>query len=97
VRVSQDSKGGTLDDMTECRERELIEPTSSKKTGHQLRERGAIPQSHYDPQLFLSEKLQGLKWRKPEEKEGPATDPTCDPAQGEIPRPDTITEAIKHS
>ena len=45
VRESQDSKGGTLDDMTECRERELIEPTSSRKTGHQMRERGAIPQS----------------------------------------------------
>ena len=45
VRDSQDSKGGTLDEMPNSRERELIEPTSSRKTGHQMRERGAIPQS----------------------------------------------------
>ena len=45
VRDSQDSKGGTLDEMPDSRERELIEPTSSRKTGHQMRERGAIPQS----------------------------------------------------
>jgi hypothetical protein len=32
VRGSQDSKGGTLDEMPDSRERELIEPTSSRKT-----------------------------------------------------------------
>ena len=36
VRNIQDSKGGS-------RERELTEPTSSKKTGYQVRERVAIP------------------------------------------------------
>jgi hypothetical protein len=41
---SQDSKGGTLDEMSDS-ERELIEPTSSRKTGHQMREGFAIPQS----------------------------------------------------
>jgi hypothetical protein len=30
-------------------------------------------------------------------KEGPATGPKWDPAQGEVPRPDTITEAMKRS
>ena len=45
VRDSQDSKGETLDEMPDSRERELIEPTSSRKKGHQMRERGAIPQS----------------------------------------------------
>jgi hypothetical protein len=37
VRDSQKSKGGTLDEMPDSRERELIEPTSSTKTGHQVR------------------------------------------------------------
>jgi hypothetical protein len=32
MRDSQNSKGGTLDEMPESRERELIEPTSSRKT-----------------------------------------------------------------
>jgi hypothetical protein len=32
VRDSQDSKGGTLDEMPESREREFIEPTSSRQT-----------------------------------------------------------------
>jgi hypothetical protein len=31
--------------MPNNRERELIEPTSSRKTGHQVREGVAIPQS----------------------------------------------------
>ena len=38
VRDCQDSKGGTLDEMTDCRERELVEPTSNRKTGHQMRD-----------------------------------------------------------
>jgi hypothetical protein len=37
VRDSQDSKGGTLDEIPNSRERELIEPTSSRKAGHQVR------------------------------------------------------------
>jgi hypothetical protein len=34
VRDSQDSKGGTLDEMPDSKERELIEPTTSRKIGH---------------------------------------------------------------
>jgi hypothetical protein len=45
VRDSQDSKGGTLEEMPYSRERELIEPTTSRETGHKMREREAIPQS----------------------------------------------------
>jgi hypothetical protein len=45
VRDSQHSKGGSLDEMPNNRERELTEPTSSRKTGHQMRERGDIQQS----------------------------------------------------
>jgi hypothetical protein len=35
VRDSQDSKGETLDEMPDSKERELIESTSSRNTGHQ--------------------------------------------------------------
>jgi hypothetical protein len=49
VKDSEDSKGGTLDEMTNSRERELIEPTSSRKTGHQVWDGVAIPQSKLWP------------------------------------------------
>jgi hypothetical protein len=45
VRDFQDSKGGTLDEMLE---RELIEPTSSRKTEHQVRESIAMPSQNSD-------------------------------------------------
>jgi hypothetical protein len=45
VRDTQDSKGGTLNEIPDNRERELIEPTSSRKTGHQIKERVLIAQS----------------------------------------------------
>jgi hypothetical protein len=47
VRDSLDSKGGTLDEMPDIRERELIEPNSSRKTVHQERDGVANPQSHF--------------------------------------------------
>jgi len=37
-------EGGTLDEMSYSVERELVEHTSSRKTGHQVRDRIAIPQ-----------------------------------------------------
>jgi hypothetical protein len=43
VRDSQDSNGGILDEMPDSRERKLIDLTSSKKTGHQVRDEVAIP------------------------------------------------------
>jgi hypothetical protein len=46
VRDSQDSKGGIVDEMPYSRKRELTEPTSSRKTGHQERDGVAIQQSH---------------------------------------------------
>jgi hypothetical protein len=44
LRDSQDSKGGTLDEMPYSGERELAEPISSRKTGHPVREECDIPQ-----------------------------------------------------
>jgi hypothetical protein len=45
VRDPQDSKRGTLDEILSSREKELKEPTSNRKTVHQMRDRVAIPQS----------------------------------------------------
>ena len=42
VRDSPDPKGGTLDEMSNSRERELIEPISNRKIGHQVRDGVAI-------------------------------------------------------
>jgi hypothetical protein len=46
MRDFQDSQEGTLDEMPGSRERELIELTSSRKAGNQVRDRFAILQSH---------------------------------------------------
>ena len=45
VRDSQDSKGGNLDEMPYIWERELVEPTSSRKTGYHVRDGVANPYS----------------------------------------------------
>jgi hypothetical protein len=41
--------------------------------------------------------LQGQKQRRAAGNGGPATGPKWDPAQGEVPRPDHITEAMECS
>lgn len=45
MRDTQASKRGTLDEIHYSGERELVGPISRRKTGHQMKERGAIPQS----------------------------------------------------
>jgi hypothetical protein len=47
MKDSQDSQGETLDEMPNIRERELIEPTYSRNTEHQMKDGAAIPQSHH--------------------------------------------------
>jgi hypothetical protein len=47
VRESQDSKRGTLDKMLYIGERELVEPLSSRKTEHQVKDRVVIPHSKF--------------------------------------------------
>jgi hypothetical protein len=49
VRKSQESKGGTLDEMQDSRGKKLREPTSYWKTGPQVRDEIVIPQSHLWP------------------------------------------------
>jgi hypothetical protein len=50
-----------------------------------------------DPNFYFLKELQGWKWRGAWEKEGPATGPKWDPAHGEVPRPDIVTEAMERS
>jgi hypothetical protein len=80
------------------REREVIEPTFSRKIGHQVRDKGDIPQSHLWPIIasFWNNYRDGNE-EESKGKEGPVTGQKWDPAQGDIPRPDTITETIEHS
>jgi hypothetical protein len=70
---------GTLDEMPDSRERELIEPTSSRKTGHQVRDGAAIPQSYLSHNCSCLKELQGWKWRGARGKEGPVIGPKWDP------------------
>jgi hypothetical protein len=50
--------------MPDSRERELIEPTACRKTGHQVRDGVAILQSQLCPIMFLSEKIAGMEMER---------------------------------
>ena len=64
MRDPPDSKGGTLDEMPNGRERGLVDLISSRKTGQQVRDRVAIPWSNSDSQLFLSERNAGMEMER---------------------------------
>ena len=65
VRDSQDSKGGTLDEMPHSGEKELVEPTSSKRQGIKWKDGVVISQSKTLTQNCSCLKdLQGEKWRR---------------------------------
>jgi hypothetical protein len=69
VEDSRDSKGGTVDKIPYSGERELVKSTSSRKTGHEVRDGVVFPQSKTLTHNFSCLKeLQGQKWREPEEK-----------------------------
>jgi hypothetical protein len=68
VRNAQDSKRGTLDEMPNSGERELVESISSRKTGQQVEGWGCHPiVKSSNPDLSLSKKkgrkMPGKKWR----------------------------------
>ena len=70
MKDSQDSKGGTLDEMPCSGERELVESSSSGETGHQVERWGCHPTvKSSNPELFLSERTTGKNGEKPKEKE----------------------------
>jgi hypothetical protein len=64
VRDTQDSKGGTSDKIPNSRERELIESTSSRKIGRQVKGWCCHPQSKTDPELFLPKRTTETKMEK---------------------------------
>ena len=65
MRDSQDSKEGTIDEMPNSGEKELIESTSSRKTDHQVEGWGCYPTvNNSDPDLFLSKRTSGTKTEK---------------------------------
>jgi hypothetical protein len=57
-------RGGALDETPDSRERELIEPTSSRKTGHHLGDGVAIPHQNPDPYLCPSERTAGMEMER---------------------------------
>jgi hypothetical protein len=65
VRDTQDSEGGPLDEMPNSKKRELVESTSSRRTGHQVEGWGCHPSfKNSDPELFLSERTAETKMEK---------------------------------
>lgn len=65
VRESQDSKKGTLDEMPNIRERELVESTSSRKSKHLVEGWGCNPTArNSDIKLFLSGRPTGTKMER---------------------------------
>jgi hypothetical protein len=65
VRDSQDSKGGALDEMFYSGERKLVECTSSRNIGHEVKGWGCHPTLKiFDPELFLSERTAGTQMEK---------------------------------
>jgi hypothetical protein len=64
VKDSQDTKGGTFDVMPDRKERERIEPTSSRKTGHKGRDGVAILQSQLLPIIVSVERITGMEMER---------------------------------
>jgi hypothetical protein len=65
MRDSQDSKGGTLDEMSYSGERELVESSSSRKTGCQVEGWGChLTVKISDSEMFLPKRTSSeKKWR----------------------------------
>ena len=83
MKDSQDSKGGTLDEMPNSGERELVEPTSSRKTEHQVEGLGCHPTVKYsDPELFLSKRTAGAKMEKRLRERSSSARPNLRPISG---------------
>ena len=65
MRESQDTKGGTIDEMTNSGEREHVESTYSIMTGHYMDGWDCHPKvKNSDPELFLSNRTSETKKEK---------------------------------
>jgi hypothetical protein len=77
VRDSQDSKGGTFDEMPYNGERKLGDSTSSKKTGYQVKGWGCHATVKIsDSELCISERTAWTKMDKSLRKRRPNDRPT---------------------
>jgi hypothetical protein len=56
-------EGEIFDEMSNSTEREYIEPTSSRKTGHQVKEGVVLLVTTPNLNCSSLEELQGWKWR----------------------------------
>jgi hypothetical protein len=80
--------------MPNSGKRELVEPTSSRKTASSG---GMGLPSHsqkFDTELFLSKRTIGTKMEKRVRERRSSDNPTWDPSQGGASRPDTIAETM---
>jgi hypothetical protein len=82
--------------MHNSRERELIESTSRRKTGHHVEDGVAILDSKKPLtwNCFSLKNYRDKNEKETEEKNSPVTGPIWEPSQEEAPRPDTITDAL---
>ena len=85
MRDSQDPKGGMLDEMPYSRE--LEESTFSTKTGHQVRDDIAIPQSKtLTHNCSCVKEVQGQKSEKSQRKRTSSDRPKLGCSSGEGPK-----------
>ena len=95
VKYPQDSKGRTLDEMPDSREREHVDSNSSRQTGQQMEAWGCHPTVKiFGPELFLSKITSGSK--NEEETDGMGVLLTVQSNLGCLSRggskPDTISD-----
>jgi hypothetical protein len=81
--------------MPYSRKKELVEFTSSRKTGHQVNGWCCHPTvKNSDPELFLSERTAGTKMDKSLGKRRSSDRPKFQPSSEESPGSDMITDAM---
>jgi hypothetical protein len=88
-------KVGTLDKMPNSGGRELVESTSSRKTGHQVEGWGFHPtvKNPY-PELFLCKRRAETKMEKKLKDRWSSEEPNLGFISRGVSKPDTITDAI---
>jgi len=79
VRDAQDSQGETSDEMPYSRERELVESTSSRKTGNQVEGWACQPTvQNSDPKLSLSKGTAVTKTERRQKERSSSNQSKCE-------------------